>query len=504
MKRVVLLFIGSILFACHAAEISVRYDNGAEKKALVAERDGNVFFPATVIFDLFSNRFAWAPDKRKLVINISETDLIFTEDNPFVSVGGEVREWSAAPFCEEGDLYVPAREFVLLLDSLVPDTVTWDAEKKSLRIGSAVAVIDSFTCEERKNGTVFTLFLPGKMAFDHTFFKPQLNINVLKGKVSVEQLTRKETVGLVTGISAVQFAGSAQISLIISARSGQPEVCYKDGPCRIEAVLRNKIEDTKQVASAESAAVALPDSLAADQAALRIKRIIIDPGHGGEDPGAVNTQAKAEEKEIVLAIGLELRKLLKEHLRDVTVLMTRDDDTFVPLKGRSKFANSKKGDLFISVHANSISGNKTKKSVIDGFEVYFLDLARDDDARAVAALENSAIQYEKDGDARENIDDIDFMIKSIELNTYRNQSERFAICLEQEMSKSLKKVRRHKLGVNQANFYVLRGVEMPAVLIEAAFISNPEEVKVLRTREFHRQVAEAVLNGIVRYADTLE
>ncbi|MFH0921844.1 MAG: N-acetylmuramoyl-L-alanine amidase [Fibrobacterota bacterium] len=253
------------------------------------------------------------------------------------------------------------------------------------------------------------------------------------------------------------------------------------------------------------------------QKASEIKTIIIDPGHGGKDPGAVSgkpTWNKTKrnikhiktiltEKEAVLAISKILAKLLKEKLPEIQCILTRDDDSFIALKDRIRIANQRKGDLFISIHANSIHGDKSKKACINGYGVYFLDVARDDEARAVAALENASITYEENR-KEETDNDLDFILKSTELNLFRNQSEAFAIILEQEMGKIGNKFRRHKTGVDQADFYVLRGAEMPAVLLETAFISNPLEAEMLGNGSFQEAVARAVLRSIIRYKEKYE
>jgi N-acetylmuramoyl-L-alanine amidase len=135
--------------------------------------------------------------------------------------------------------------------------------------------------------------------------------------------------------------------------------------------------------------------------------------------------------------------------------------------------------------------------------VYFLDVAQDEESRAVAALENSVLKYEKE-ERGGKVSDIDFILKQSELNVYRNESEDFAIILEQVMDKKLKKVERRKTGVNQAWFYVLRGPEMPAVLIETAFISNPREARILKMSSFHKQVAEAVTDAVDRFKKKYE
>jgi N-acetylmuramoyl-L-alanine amidase len=328
------------------------------------------------------------------------------------------------------------------------------------------------------------------MRFDHTFFKPQLNINIFKAKIAVNKLRVKKRTGHVREIDAIQFKDNAQISLMVGGRAQKPEVAYKGNPPRIEVVLRDPAEGKSAPAAPKGKA-------------RKIRTIIIDPGHGGRDGGAANRQLKILEKHVVLGMGLKIKKALEKRFNDVRVVITRDKDEYIALKDRIGLANKYRGDLFISVHANAIPGNLAKRSSVKGYVVYFLDVAQDEESRAVAALENSVLKFEKE-ESGGKVSDIDYIIKQSELNFFRNESEDFAIILEQAMDKKLKKVERRKTGVNQAWFYVLRGPEMPAVLIETAFISNPREARILKMSSFHKQVAEAVAAAVGRFKKKYE
>lgn len=243
-----------------------------------------------------------------------------------------------------------------------------------------------------------------------------------------------------------------------------------------------------------------------------IEIVVIDPGHGGKDPGAVSSkpvwnQTKRNikhvkttlmEKDVVLSISKRVVRIFKEKAPGIRCILTRTDDRFVSLKDRLAIANRKKGDLFISIHANSVRGNQNKRASVNGYAVYFLDVARSDEARAAAAFENSVLAYEANQD-KDRLNDLEFILKSTELNLFRSESEAFAILLEKEMDKTVKNLNRRKTGISQAGFYVLRRVEMPAVLLETAFISNPKEAERLGKGAFQETVARAIFNAVLRF-----
>ncbi|MDR3048227.1 MAG: N-acetylmuramoyl-L-alanine amidase [Elusimicrobiota bacterium] len=218
------------------------------------------------------------------------------------------------------------------------------------------------------------------------------------------------------------------------------------------------------------------------------KIIVIDPGHGGQDPGAIGAGG-TNEKDVVLAIAYELKKLLDEDGGYRTIL-TRSDDRFIPLGTRAEIANKLHADLFISIHCNA----NINRSV-DGFEIYFLsEKATDPQALATENLENSVIELESKSEKEKT--NLQKMFWSMTLNEYMNEAAELSSFIAAETPKRLKIQNR---GVKQAGFYVLRGAEMPAVLVESAFISNYSQEAKLRTSAFQILVADAVYEGIVRY-----
>lgn len=223
----------------------------------------------------------------------------------------------------------------------------------------------------------------------------------------------------------------------------------------------------------------------------KIRRIVVDPGHGGHDPGAVGPNG-IQEKDVVLSIGLKLRDLLKDEL-GLDVVMTRSTDVFIPLEERTAIANKVNADLFVSVHANA-APNRTAS----GIETYYLNLAKTEKAAQLAAKEN--------GTSLEKVSVLQAILFDLMANYKLNDSAHLA----DEVQKSLhKKVRtRHadvkNLGVKQGPFYVLVGATMPSILVESAFLSNTQEEARLKDPAYQDMTAEGILEGIRGYIASLK
>ncbi|MAT40368.1 MAG: hypothetical protein CL946_12270 [Ectothiorhodospiraceae bacterium] len=218
--------------------------------------------------------------------------------------------------------------------------------------------------------------------------------------------------------------------------------------------------------------------------------IVIDPGHGGKDPGTIGVTG-VKEKHIVLKIALKLGALIEEHLPGIKVVYTRKDDRFIELYKRGKIANEAKGKLFVSIHCNSL---EQKPSKTHGFEVYLLRPGRTDEAIRIAEVENSVVRLEEDYEERyKELDEEAFILINMAQSAYAKHSEKFAALLSRraELSPKMK-----NLGVKQAGFYVLVGASMPAVLVESGFLSNTKEEKFLSSDLGQSHIAYLLYYGI--------
>ena len=228
----------------------------------------------------------------------------------------------------------------------------------------------------------------------------------------------------------------------------------------------------------------------ARQLGLGVSRIVIDPGHGGHDPGAKGKGIT--EAELVLDVSLRLQKLL-EQVKGVEVILTRSSDEFVALPERTAIANREGADLFLSVHANASANAQAH-----GIETYFLNFANNLSAAAVAARENAT-----SGQAMGALPDF---VKAIALNNKLDESRDFATLVQQTMVERLSVTNPgvKNLGVKQAPFVVLIGAAMPSVLAELAFVTNSQEAKLLKSGAYRQRLAEGLLNAIKKYQTSLK
>ncbi len=228
-------------------------------------------------------------------------------------------------------------------------------------------------------------------------------------------------------------------------------------------------------------------SAIAKQLALGVRKIVIDPGHGGKDPGAPGYLKNVWEKDVVLKISKRLAKKMRDRLK-CDVILTRSTDTYLTLEERTAIANTQNADLFISLHCNAAKSRKAT-----GMETYFLNLATDDQAIEVAARENAT--------SRKNISDLESILNDLMKNAKINESSRLATKVQGTMCKGLAKnySKIRNLGVKQAPFYVLLGARMPSILIETSFISNKTECKRLVSSTFQERLCDSIIDGVERY-----
>ena len=245
-----------------------------------------------------------------------------------------------------------------------------------------------------------------------------------------------------------------------------------------------------------------PDRLVIDiygkkQLTLLKKRIVLDPGHGGHDPGAVGPK-NLYEKDVVLDIALKLKNILAQD-KNLEVFLTRETDVFIPLEQRTAIANSKSADLFISIHANASPRRDAK-----GVETYLLNWTNDEEAMKVAAREN-AISLKKMKKMNAGRDILDIMLSDLKRDNKRDESLKLANLVQQDMVSGLNKNYGHivDLGVKQALFYVLFGAQMPSVLVEVSFISNPLEEKLLAKDSYRVELAQSIASGVNKYMSAL-
>jgi N-acetylmuramoyl-L-alanine amidase len=224
---------------------------------------------------------------------------------------------------------------------------------------------------------------------------------------------------------------------------------------------------------------------------LKIGRIVIDAGHGGHDTGTIGPTGLME-KDLCLDVALRLGKIIQQRLPGADIVYTRSDDTFIPLEERTNIANQAKADLFISIHANSSQDHAAR-----GVETYYLNLKGSPEAMEVAARENAS--------SDEGVHDLEDLVKKIARNEKIDESKEFAEDIQDSLAKRMQKASKtvKDRGVRKAPFVVLIGADMPSILTEISFLSNPADEKLLKQPEYRQRVAEGLYQGVASYLQSM-
>jgi N-acetylmuramoyl-L-alanine amidase len=224
---------------------------------------------------------------------------------------------------------------------------------------------------------------------------------------------------------------------------------------------------------------------------LKIGRIVIDAGHGGHDTGTIGPTGLME-KDLCLDVALRLGKIIQQRLPGADIVYTRSDDTFIPLEERTSIANQAKADLFISIHANSSQDHAAR-----GVETYYLNLKGTAEAMEVAARENAS--------SEQGVHDLEDLVKKIARNEKIDESKEFAEDIQDSLAKRMQKASKtvKNRGVRKAPFVVLIGADMPSILTEISFLSNPADEKLLKQPEYRQRVAEGLYQGVASYLQSL-
>jgi N-acetylmuramoyl-L-alanine amidase len=231
--------------------------------------------------------------------------------------------------------------------------------------------------------------------------------------------------------------------------------------------------------------------------------VVIDAGHGGKDPGAIGKLGDQDvmEKMATLQVARKLRDELGKH-PNIKVVMTRDKDVFLELAERTRIANTSKGDLFVSLHCNSLPLNSKRREEVKGFMVYLLREAKDENDRAIERRENEAIRFETGERAKkQSLGPVEWMMLEHQLNLYTKESERLAELVVRNLSRH-GPVEKERTGAGQAGFFVLVGALMPSVLIEMGYVSSAEDAATLTDPARQKRIAAGIAKSIEEFRKT--
>jgi len=315
-----------------------------------------------------------------------------------------------------------------------------------------------------------------------------------------DNFQKPEPEGPIRGYSVTRKNGHLFFRFHLSREHSIEPNAYRDGastdlllnltytdPPPVTAVSTEAAEDGNARRTTDGEAQS-SDPLEGIRERWRLDKIVIDPGHGGRDPGA--TANGLYEKDIVLDVALKLGEYVENRL-GVDVVYTRTDDRFIPLEERGKMANEAEAKLFLSLHVNA-----SREAAAHGTETYFLGPSKTDAAEEVMERENSVIRYENDTDTYDEYDEQALVRQTLTQSAYMRQSDSLAVRIQNQFEN---RVNRHNRGVHQAGFYVLWSASMPGVLVELGFLTNPREARFVSSDRGKTYLASAIFRAVRAY-----
>ncbi len=476
----------------------VVYDDGRRPESiLVSKLDPEsemLYLRASDVARIFKATQFWNATNRKTVLGIGRSRFTVTVDTRVVVIDGEPVMLRTPVLYDAGFVMIPM-EFVL--DVAPPYTMSelkWDGGARKLlvrKIGYNVKSLDFTVTEDRSTATIEL----GEPLVHHVESSTPglVRLKIYGGRVDESAFAVQEPHGMFNALRVEQTDRDVFLYFDVKTYAERILVERDDSPPRIRVILeKGELPEIPEPDFAGRKRVEIVDKRAAEPRQLEIGTVVLDPGHGGKDYGKEGVTGVLE-KDVNLAIAKKVRDNLEQNL-GLKVILTREDDQLLSLTQRTEIANEVEGDLFISIHCNGWFSGET-----GGFEAYFLSPARTEWDRSVANVENAADDFLN---AKSNAGgDIEFILWDVVQNEFINESSFLAEMVQKTMSERLEIRNR---GVKQANFTVLQGARMPAVLVETAFLSNPSEEKLLVDDGFQNQIAECITQAVQRFRDRRE
>ncbi len=447
--------------------------------------DGDFYYvPVQKIAETLNCHTYYSNKVHKAVIYIGETRVIVTAFNPFVLLDTQVLQMPVATRFEDSDIQVPIKFFLPILRQALASAISGQTNGD---ITAGGANILGAPVEQKANGTLIRVKTRAKFKrsdMSLRYSRNWLYLDIFGGKIDTGSFGKRIDSKLVQEIVPVQLQQMVQLSFHL-----ERNVSEKD-------IQLTQLDDELLISipSTEGLSPDLLQKLQEVQKKWRIDKVVIDPGHGGRDPGTIGPRGTYE-KDVVLSIAKKLKLMLERNL-DVEVLMTRASDKYISLKERTKFANKHEGKLFVSIHAN---WNRNRS--VSGTTTYFLGLAKSDESLEIAQRENAVIKYDDGPSHYDQLTDEKIILATMAQNSYNKESQDFAAMIQERVCYHTGLRNR---GVKQAGFYVMVGASMPNVLVETAFMSNKREEQLLRTKSFQERIARGIYESVKRFKQKYE
>ncbi|MCE5251752.1 N-acetylmuramoyl-L-alanine amidase [bacterium] len=503
--RIIVSVIIASFITCLGA---FRADSANLSSVSVVPVDRIPYVSMVELAEAFRLKIDYNPLINSLTVKRGAKTLTLQNRSRFAQCNGATVNMMAPSCLVHGALYAPASTVLPLFSTLLNGSIRWDERVRAVITEGMTGSVRSVSFEERTQGTLIRIELAESLACKDTLQSINgqrwLHLRLEDGIFDPDSLTVMQPVGMVRSLRTFPGNGELIVSFLVSDDMENYDVTRGSRPHELLISLRRKRLNTiASLAEKPPEPVAsIPVEPNVNGDLWVIDTIVIDPGHGGIDPGAVGPGG-TQEKDVVLAIAKELKKIADKQ-KEVKVILTRDTDVFVPLHERARTA-LKSGKLFVSIHANA-----TKSKNVSGIEVYFLSDAKTEDAKRVAERENAVIAFEDNPQQYAKMfdnNDISKELKEIQFdmvsNVFLKESQSMCSIL---LDTTVSSTRQENRGVKQAGFLVMRNTQavMPSVLFEVGFISNPKEEKMLRLASHQKRIAASIYEAVILFKKGVE
>jgi N-acetylmuramoyl-L-alanine amidase len=478
IKRTILLFFYLLPTTFYllpldafARKVEVSYD-GKTSTIQGVKRGGVDYLFGEEWAKVIDGKLTWSKNGRSFLIRVNGKEAVFIPDNPFILVNGNLQAFPQSPRLEKDEPLIPFEILRDVFDLMIDRGILWIPSKRKLYIEGLPRNIRGVALSGDLLNAEAVLSIDGPLPVETiTTDMGKMILRIDAGRMKPDEISSSYPFGPIQKIEGEQLDRSAKI--LFHLKKGYEGKVNSDS----EEIRITFTPSTKNVVSRGE----------------KVDVIVIDPGHGGKDPGAVSPRG-VKEKDIVLAIATKLKKLIKNRMK-IKVVMTREKDIFIPLSERALIANNAKADLFISIHCNASS----KKRKSGGFETYFISEAKTDWARAVETRENASLLLEDR--PQKTTSTLQSILVDMAQNEFLKESSQLAELVQDETAKRVSISNR---GISQAGFYVLFNNYRPAILVETAFLTNPKEERLLKQKKFQEKIAEGIYQGVKKFKGVYE
>ena len=447
-------------------------------------KNNTQYIKATDLARAYNANTIFYPEKDKLELKSANFKITLSPFSSFIKIDDEIFHLHSKVLYQDKEFYIPFHSFSNITNNTKLPNIYINKKNNLVELNSPTFNITDFSVQKKINGAIISI------STTKPFIDKSISASISRG-------------GWLNITIPNGFLDSLKLSKAVLK---SPVVRYKsyqsNESCQLSFMIKNKVDDIEINATGETISIIL--RMATNSNANKIKKmrekwfidtIVIDAGHGGKDPGAVGKRG-LQEKTITLDVAKKLKKLIEKNI-NTKVIMTRNEDSFIPLWKRTKIANDTEGKLLISIHANSAPKSPRAR----GFETYLLRLGKIDDAIEVVRRENDVIKMEEKEHKYHDFSIENSILSKNLQNKYMKESEFFAAEIQRQIDKISTAPNR---GVKQAGFHVLVGADMPNVLIELGFLSNRNEEKMLGKSSYRQKLANAIFNAIVVFKDKYE